>query len=127
MRYNRGMKTLIPLIMMATLGFGCEEKAAVVEAATGGGQIYVYTIKISATTSDYEIAVTTPSEALNTGTVTISGTSDEYTISGTSITGTVTRHSGPGSMDVVVKKDGVPVYTGNGILTSTGTRDISGL
>lgn len=114
------------LLLAALLTVSCNETTAALAEAASNGQTYTYTIKISATTSDYTLDVQTPTETQDTGQVTISGTQDQYIISGTSISGTVTRHNGPGHMSVVVLKDGVNVFT-ESITSSTGVKDLTGL
>lgn len=119
------MSLFYTMIMVSLFGCNVEEVQEVVDG-TVAKPTYTYTLKISATTTDYAVDVQTDTESLSTGTVTIGGTQDQYVLTGSEFTGTVTRYNGPGHVSIVVLKEGVNVWS-ESIMTTTGYKDLGSL
>lgn len=81
-----------------------------------------YEIKVSGTDSDFKVETTSDVESTDSGVQHLSFvvTQMQFYTSGTTMSGTVTRYNGPGHVNVVIKKDGVPIYN-QSIMTSSGT------
>lgn len=117
------MRNLI-LLTMATLIFqGCG--GALEDASKSDNPVTAssnYEIKISGTDTDFEVDTTSDVESTSSGIKHLSFvvTQMQFYTSGVSMSGTVTRHNGPGHVNVVIKKDGIPIYN-QSITTSSGT------